>query len=84
MRGVYNRVLMRFRVILATLLLASSAHAARFDDFFTGKTMRVDYFHTGNKGEEIFALDRVVPTVRGRAAAPTSSTPRTSATTSSR
>src|SRR2546423_3901246 len=51
---------MRFRIILATLLVASSAHAARFDDFFIDKTMRVDYFHTGNRGEEIVALDRVV------------------------
>ncbi len=51
---------MRIRVILATLLLTSSAYAARFDDFFIDKTMRVDYFHTGNKGEEIVALDRVV------------------------
>src|SRR5438477_11957373 len=60
MRRVYNRALMRFRIILATLLLASTARAAHFDDLFTGKTMRVDYFHTGNKGEEIVALDRVV------------------------
>ena len=51
---------MRSRFILATLLFASSAAAARFDDFFIDKTMRVDYFHTGNKGEEIVALDRVV------------------------
>src|SRR5438552_9213322 len=60
MRRVYNRPLMRSRFILATLLFASSAAAARFDDFFIDKTMRVDYFHTGNKGEEIVALDRVV------------------------
>src|ERR1041384_4618687 len=51
---------MRNRLLLATLLFASSAFAARFDDFFIDKTMRVDYFHTGNKGEEIVALDRVV------------------------
>jgi hypothetical protein len=51
---------MRIRFILATFLLASSAHAARFDDAFIDKAMRVDYFHTGNKGEEIVALDRVV------------------------
>jgi len=51
---------MRSRIILATLLLASSARAAHFDDLFTAKTMRVDYFHTGNRGEEIIALDRVV------------------------
>jgi len=51
---------MRIRFILATLLLTSSVYAAKFDDFFIDKTMRVDYFHTGNKGDEIVALDRVV------------------------
>src|SRR6185369_9797164 len=56
--------MLRIRVVLVTLLLASSAHAARFDDLFLDKTMRVDYFHTGNRlgdrMEEIVALDRVV------------------------
>ncbi len=33
---------------------------ARFDASFTDKTMRVDYFHTGGLGQEVFALDRVV------------------------
>ena len=47
-------------ILLATLLFASSAFAARFDELFLDKTMRVDYFHTGNHGEEIVALDRVV------------------------
>jgi hypothetical protein len=51
---------MRIRFILATLLFATSAFAARFDDLFLDRTMRVDYFHTGNRGEEIIALDRVV------------------------
>lgn len=51
---------MRIRFILATLLFATSAFAARFDDLFLDKTMRVDYFHTGNHGEEVVALDRVV------------------------
>ncbi|MBV9495601.1 MAG: peptidase M64 [Acidobacteria bacterium] len=52
---------MRIRFILVTLLLAVSASAApAFDSLFLDKTMRVDYFHTGNKGEEIIALDRIV------------------------
>ena len=33
---------------------------AGFDDHFTNKTMRVDYFHSGGLGTEIFGLDRVV------------------------
>ncbi|HEY2323392.1 MAG TPA: IgA Peptidase M64 [Thermoanaerobaculia bacterium] len=53
---------MRIRFILATLVLvtSTSAFAARFDDLFLDKTMRVDVFHTGNHGEEVVALDRVV------------------------
>src|SRR3954454_15925588 len=60
MPRAYNRPMRPLRFILATLLLASSAYAARFDELFVDKTMRVDYFHTGNRGEEIVALDRVV------------------------
>jgi len=31
-----------------------------FDDYFLDKTMRVDFFHTGNAVEEMFAVDRVL------------------------
>lgn len=31
-----------------------------FDDYFTDKAMRFDYFHTGNATEELFAPDRTV------------------------
>jgi len=31
-----------------------------FDGHFTDTTMRVDYFHSGGKGEEIVALERIV------------------------
>jgi hypothetical protein len=53
---------MRLRSLLSLLLLAFAipASAAKFDELFTGKTMRVDYFHTGFKGQEIIALDRIV------------------------
>lgn len=51
---------MLIRIAFALLFLATSLSAASFDDFFIDKTMRVDYFHTGGKGEEIVALDRVV------------------------
>src|SRR5512144_248718 len=33
---------------------------AGFDQVFTTRTMRVDYFHTGGLGQEIFSLDRIV------------------------
>lgn len=42
------------------LLLAVVARAdVSFDRFFTDATMRVDYYHTGTKGEERFSIDRV-------------------------
>lgn len=34
--------------------------AVAFATLFTPKTMRVDYFHTGDHGREIVALDRIV------------------------
>src|SRR5512144_33093 len=48
---------------LFVLLLTAPAYgqtAASFDHAFTARTMRVDYFHTGGPGVEIFSLDRVV------------------------
>ena len=37
-----------------------SADGEGFDAYFIDKTMRVDYFHSGGRGTEIFGLDRVV------------------------
>lgn len=47
-------------IMLLLLLVAGSASAARFDEVFLDKTMRVDLFHTGGKGQEIIALDKIV------------------------
>src|SRR5437763_6149896 len=47
-------------VFVITFLLSTSAFASTFDEMFLDRTMRVNYFHTGNRGEEIIALDRVV------------------------
>jgi hypothetical protein len=47
-------------VILALVLVTSRLLSAAdlYDRFFTDATMRVDYYHTGTKGEERFSLDR--------------------------
>ena len=48
--------------LVAVVLLAAASPAgaqSTFSTFFSGKTMRVDYYHTGG-GQEIFSLDRVV------------------------
>ncbi len=47
-----------FAVIV--FLFATAAFAARFDELFLDKTMRVNYFHTGNRGEEVIAIASVV------------------------
>lgn len=40
-------------------LFSVSLYSQPFNQFFYDKTMRVDYHHTGSKGMEIFALDKV-------------------------
>ena len=48
-------------VAIAAMSSGSAQQPPRgFDGYFTDKTMRVDYFHSGGLGEEIVALERVV------------------------
>ena len=53
------------RLIAIAVLAAALAGCAQaqkgpaFDAWFVDKTMRVDYFHTGNAAAETFALDQV-------------------------
>jgi hypothetical protein len=49
----YTVALPRLTAILAVLMLVSTAFAAP-------RTMRVDYYHTGNAEQEFFSLDRIV------------------------
>jgi hypothetical protein len=39
-------------------VLSSAAFCQTFDEFFINKTLRVDFYHTGTKGQELFALDQ--------------------------
>jgi hypothetical protein len=39
---------------------AQQKNNANFSQYFTGQTMRVDYFHTGTVAEEHFSLDRIL------------------------
>lgn len=47
-------------LLIAALVSVAPASADSFDQYFTAKTMRVDYFHTGGVGTEIVSLDEVV------------------------
>lgn len=53
---------MRCSLIIALGCIVSSGFASQsstFERFFTERTMRVDYFHTGTKGQETISLDGV-------------------------
>jgi hypothetical protein len=52
-----------FGVILLipiTSIQGSNSSNIKFDDHFENKTMRLDYFHSGNAAEEHFAVDRIL------------------------
>lgn len=41
-------------------IIAVNNGDVQFDSFFLNKTMRIDYFHTGNDSVEMFALDNIL------------------------
>jgi len=48
------------KIILPTLLLFASFQAfASFDQWFVNKTLRIDYYHTGNSKQEMYSIDQV-------------------------
>lgn len=52
---------MRKKITLWVLMLVSmAASATSFDTYFADKTMRLDYYHTGNAVEEHFAFEGIV------------------------
>jgi hypothetical protein len=51
-----------FATVLVAAAIAGCAQAQKgpaFDAWFVDRTMRVDYFHTGNAAEEMIALDQI-------------------------
>ena len=46
--------------LVAVLLLNQGCTASNFEKYFEDKTMRLDYFHTGNADEEHFAFDAMI------------------------
>ena len=51
---------MRQATLFLFLLSFRVSASADFDALFTGKTLRFDYYHSGNATTEMFSLDRVV------------------------
>ncbi|MGD0339453.1 MAG: M64 family metallopeptidase [Bacteroidota bacterium] len=53
---------MRRKIFFLVPILAltiSASFAQNFEQYFHNETMRVDYYHTGTKGQETISLDRV-------------------------
>ncbi|HHL32968.1 MAG TPA: peptidase M64, partial [Desulfobulbaceae bacterium] len=50
------------KIFVFLLIPAALLFAIDHDAFFTGKTMRVDYYHSGKAGEEHFSLDQIYET----------------------
>lgn len=49
------------RSIILFLLFISAAYSQiTFDDFFEDKTLRLDYFHTGDKENDIYSIDELI------------------------
>ena len=45
---------------ISFLLQAQKVTTGSYNQYFTGQTMRVDYFHTGTTSEEHFSIDRIL------------------------
>lgn len=60
---VTKRFFLIFCLCLLPLIIPKTTRGAGsvdFKDHFEDKTMRIDYFHSGNASEEHFALDRIL------------------------
>ncbi|MBS4029587.1 MAG: peptidase M64 [Ignavibacteriales bacterium] len=44
---------------IISIMPSESIFSQQFEKYFTTSTMRVDYFHTGTKGQETISLDKV-------------------------
>ncbi len=50
----------RILFLVITLAIAvSTGYAQTYEQYFRDETMRVDYYHTGTKGQETISLDRI-------------------------
>lgn len=52
-------LLLGLTAIAAIIYSAGAQDRTGFDRYFIDRTMRIDYYHTGDRQEEIIALDRV-------------------------
>lgn len=49
------------KIVLAVILLSTSVFAQiKFDDYFIDKTLRMDFYHTGNAATENISFDKLI------------------------
>jgi hypothetical protein len=53
-----NRILAAALLAAVTCAAASAQHS--YSSYFTDRTLRVDYYHTGTKGSESFSVDQAI------------------------
>jgi hypothetical protein len=56
-RQTMNKLI--FCLLLLTPTFLCSQGQVNFGDYFTDQTLRVDYYHTGDAKDEVFALDKI-------------------------
>lgn len=52
-----SRIIIMMILVFSALVFAESS--VKFTDFFINETMRIDYFHVGDKNEEYVTIDRI-------------------------
>ena len=50
---------MKLKLLSLIFLFTTLSFSQSYDKYFTATTMRVDYFHSGTKGQETISLDKV-------------------------
>ncbi|MCL4278361.1 MAG: peptidase M64, partial [Ignavibacteriaceae bacterium] len=49
------------KLILSLMIFASITYSQiNFEDYFEDKTLRLDYFHTGNKDNDSYSFDELI------------------------
>ena len=51
---------MKKYLLLFTLIPLISFPQINFDQYFTDKTLRLDYYHTGNAAEDSYSVDEMI------------------------
>ncbi|MEO8398253.1 MAG: peptidase M64 N-terminal domain-containing protein, partial [Ignavibacteriaceae bacterium] len=47
-------------IFLLFVINAFASAQIDFDDFFLNKTLRIDYYHTGNKENDSYSMDELI------------------------